>query len=238
MWTSPATWPRASPLSRGWAGAGALPGAAPPGGRRVFLPGWAFSGRVLALAEPPLPWIFPDFVPAVAELPEKLLEFLDSQGLDRVHLVGWSLGAHLAVDFALAHPGRVASLELLAMRSHWPAAETEAIRQGLRQSKGEFLRDFYRKCFLGYKKEYRRFVAELEGDLLAECDLALLERALAYLAAWRPPGRLPACPLRCWQGRRDVIAPQTEQIVLPGAALRLLEHGGHAVFFNRELAAL
>jgi pimeloyl-ACP methyl ester carboxylesterase len=204
----------------------------------VFLPGWAFAGRVLMLAESPPAWIFPDFVPDVADLPARLLEFLDSQGSERVHLAGWSLGAHLALDFALDHPGRVASLDLMAMRASWPGREIAAIRHGLLRGEEEFLRDFYRKCFLGYKKEYRRFVAEQQEGLLAGRDMGLLERGLAYLAAWRPSVRLPACPVRGWQGRRDIVAPLAQQALFAGAELRTLEHGGHAVFFNRELADL
>jgi len=202
------------------------------------LPGWAFSGRVLMLAESPPAWIFPDFVPDTADLPARLLDFLDQQGIERVHLAGWSLGAHLALDFALDHPGRVVSLELMAMREFWPEEEIAAIRQGLRRGEEVFLRDFYRKCFLGYKKEYRRFVAEQQEGLLSGRDMGLLERGLACLAAWRPPVRLPACPVRCWQGRRDVVAPPVEQVLFAGIEPLTLEHGGHAVFLNRELADL
>lgn len=214
------------------------PGGAGGAATGLFLPGWAFSGRVLLLAESAPAWAFPDFVPDTASLSRRLLAFLDGQGIGRVHLAGWSLGAHLALDFALDYPQRVASLELMAMRASWPAEEIGAIRQGLRHGEEEFLRDFYRKCFLGYKKEYRRFVAEQQEELLAGRDMGLLERGLAYLAAWRPSARLPACPVRCWQGRRDVIAPASRQPLFVGAEVRLLEHGGHALFLDRELAEL
>jgi 3-oxoadipate enol-lactonase len=39
---------------------------------------------------------------------------LDVAGIDRVALVGASLGARVAVDFAVAHPGRVTALVLVA----------------------------------------------------------------------------------------------------------------------------
>lgn len=42
-----------------------------------------------------------------------LAEVLDAAGVERATLVGHSLGASVAVDFALAHPGRVAGLVLL-----------------------------------------------------------------------------------------------------------------------------
>jgi len=43
---------------------------------------------------------------------EDLLALLDLLQLERVHLVGLSLGSRVAVDFALEHPERVASLAL------------------------------------------------------------------------------------------------------------------------------
>jgi 3-oxoadipate enol-lactonase len=45
---------------------------------------------------------------------EDVLVTLDALGLDRVHLVGHSRGGGIAVDLALAHPGRVGRLALLA----------------------------------------------------------------------------------------------------------------------------
>jgi pimeloyl-ACP methyl ester carboxylesterase len=43
-----------------------------------------------------------------------LLAVLDSVGLDRVVLVGNSMGGQIALDFTLAHPARVAALVLVA----------------------------------------------------------------------------------------------------------------------------
>jgi pimeloyl-ACP methyl ester carboxylesterase len=49
---------------------------------------------------------------------DDLGRLLDHLGLDRVRLVGASWGGRVAVNFALAHPGRVESLTLLA--PPWP----------------------------------------------------------------------------------------------------------------------
>ncbi|MEO6327078.1 MAG: alpha/beta hydrolase, partial [Thermoanaerobaculia bacterium] len=46
------------------------------------------------------------------ELVEHLERRLDSKGIERCVLVGSSLGAHVALAFALAHPGRVSGLVL------------------------------------------------------------------------------------------------------------------------------
>jgi pimeloyl-ACP methyl ester carboxylesterase len=51
---------------------------------------------------------------AVSTLAEDLHELLNALGLERVHLLGYSLGSAVAQEFALAHPGRVGSLVLAA----------------------------------------------------------------------------------------------------------------------------
>ena len=202
----------------------------------LFLPGWGFSGQVLELAEQPYPWTRPaaPLDPATA-LPE-ILAFLSEHHRETIRLVGWSLGAFLAYDFACAFPEKVTSLTLLGMRASWPVSEIEAIRQGLAADPQAFLRDFYRKSLLGYKKESRRFVAEQQEALMASLDMQVLGRGLDYLAQWRLPVQVPPCPVFCWHGRRDIIAPVAEQAKISGARTAIIEHGGHALFLDREFA--
>jgi malonyl-CoA O-methyltransferase len=210
-----------------------LPNQNPP---VLFLPGWGFSGQVLELEEHPSCWLRPaaPLDPATA-LPE-ILNFLAAHHLDPVQLVGWSLGAFLAYDFACAFPEKVASLTLLGMRASWPVSEIEAIRQGLAIDPQAFMRDFYRKSLLGYKKESRRFVAEQQEALMASLDMQVLGRGLDYLGQWRLPAQVPPCPIFCWHGRRDIIAPVAEQAKISGARTTVIEHGGHALFLDREFA--
>jgi malonyl-CoA O-methyltransferase len=202
----------------------------------LFLPGWGFAGQVLELAEQRYPWTWPaaPLDPATA-LPE-ILNFLAKHHLETIQLVGWSLGAFLAYDFACAFPEKVASLTLLGMRASWPVSEIEAIRQGLAIDPQAFMRDFYRKSLLGYKKESRRFVAEQQEALMASLDMQVLGRGLNYLGQWRLPAQVPPCPIFCWHGRRDIIAPVAEQAKISGARTTVIEHGGHALFLDREFA--
>ena len=44
---------------------------------------------------------------------EDLLALLDQLRIDRAHLMGWSMGSAIAIDFALAHPERMRSLILV-----------------------------------------------------------------------------------------------------------------------------
>ena len=202
----------------------------------LFLPGWGFSGQVLELAGQRYPWTRPAVPLDPATARAEILAYMDAHHLETIQLVGWSLGAFLAYDFACAFPKKVASLTLLGMRASWPSSEISAIRQGLAADPVAFLRDFYRKSLLGYKKEARRFVAEQQEALMASLNVQVLGRGLDYLAQWRLPAQVPQCPVFCWHGRRDIIAPVAEQVVIPGFRTTIIEHGGHALFLDREFA--
>jgi 3-oxoadipate enol-lactonase len=77
-------------------------------GRQVFA--YDFRGHGAA-AGAPAPVTMADFG-------ADLVGLLDALGLDRVHLVGLSLGGAIAQTAAVAHPERVASLALLAAPDH------------------------------------------------------------------------------------------------------------------------
>ncbi len=202
----------------------------------LFLPGWGFSGQVLELADKRYSWASPAAQLDPATAFSAILAFLAEHHLKTIQLVGWSLGAFLAYDFACAFPQKVTSLTLLGMRASWPPAEIEAIRQGLATDPVSFMRDFYRKSLLGYKKESRRFVAEQQEPLMASLDMQALGRGLDYLAHWRLPAQVPPCPVFCWHGRRDIIAPVAEQAMIAGARTTIIEHGGHALFLDQEFS--
>jgi malonyl-ACP O-methyltransferase BioC len=196
----------------------------------IFLPGWGFSGRIIELVRPSLPWIYPEGPIDPDCFQEDLLALFERLGPVRLRLVGWSMGAHLALDFAREHPGRVEELYLLAMRHARPAAEIEAIRRELTHDPQGFLATFYRKCFLGERRHYQLFQAEMEEEWLREPMLAILHRGLDYLARART---LPApVKTRLVHGRRDVIVRLAEQAILPAAASEVLDHAGHLVFLS------
>jgi|GEM_PF-337649 len=203
---------------------------------RIFLPGWGFDGRVLALSPDPAPWVAPAGLYDPFTLAEELALWLEQRGIGQCELWGWSLGGLCALDFARRFPERVTSLRLLGVRAAWPAAELTAIRRELREQAEDFLRIFYRKCFLGYRAEYLAFQRRLETAYLAQAQAApeLLRRGLDFLAL-TPAPVAPAVEVQCFHGRRDLIAPVAQRLRLPGVAGRVLEQGGHALFLEGSL---
>ena len=202
----------------------------------LFLPGWGFDARLVQLYRlfPGRSLLLPVSFLDPASLDADLSAFLRTEKIDRIAVRGWSMGALLGLDFSLAHPGLVARLDLLAMRSSWPRQEIDATRQGINGDLPEYMREFYRKCFLGYKKAYQEFQRGLQDRYLAELDPELLHAGLDYLAASTLPGKVPPeTKVTVIHGRRDLVAPVDHMAKLPGAACEILPHGGHMVLLDQ-----
>ncbi|MDH3393574.1 MAG: methyltransferase domain-containing protein [Desulfobulbaceae bacterium] len=199
-----------------------------------FLPGWGFDGRILELAPKPVAAIAPVGFSEPADLVSGLADFLDTNGIEKIRLAGWSMGANLALDFAGAHLQRVDSLFLFAIRKQWPPEEIAAIRNDLDRDPAAFMQSFYRKCFLGDRAGYARFVDVLQGAYLDEMDPALLHRGLDYLQSVTPSAGVGVNDLHVIHGGRDIIAPVTEMMEIPEATIEIHEKAGHALFLSPE----
>ncbi len=201
----------------------------------LFIPGWGFDCRIVRLFDLlagqnlllPASFIDPrTFV-------DDLLIFLDNHKLPKINITGWSMGAHLALQCGLAMPGRVASLELYAIRKKWPEGEVEEIKGGVSSDLPGYMSGFYRKCFLGYKKCYADFVGTLQDDYLAGLDLETLLAGLDYLAGFVVPEMLPKdVPTKIIHGRKDVVTPVAEMVTFSGACQEIVDNAGHMVLLN------
>jgi len=205
----------------------------------VFLPGWGFDGRVTGLAAPSRPWLTTNYPAPPGEILAGLDEALAQLTIESIVLVGWSLGAYLALDFAAAHPEKVGALYLLAARDHWPPAEITAIRQGLSADRGGFLRSFYRKCFLGYRQVGLAFRENLEECYLRDLSPPTLNAGLDYLDDIRLVERLAHCeshdfPIYRLEGAKDIIAPPNAATNDGTTFDQLFRHGGHPLFLEPD----
>lgn len=198
----------------------------------VFLPGWGFDGRILSLAEPQPAWICPEQQIIPDSLTGDLNTFLSRQAIEKIDIIGWSMGAMLGIDFTLKYPQKVAGLTLVSLRPNWPEEEIESIRAELNSNPSLQLAEFYRKCFLGDKKKYRAFRDSLEGAYLNAYSLETLNHGLDYLRDFQMPSALPdSVAIQVLHGRRDIIAPSNEMVSNRNIESRLIE-GGHAFFLN------
>jgi len=72
----------------------------------------------------------------IEDLAEDLLGLLDALGVDRIHLVGLSIGGMLGQAFALSHPERLKSLTLVSTTAYFPPLELWLDRSKTVRSKG------------------------------------------------------------------------------------------------------
>jgi pimeloyl-ACP methyl ester carboxylesterase len=105
---------------------------------------------------------------------------LDEAGVSELHLVGWSNGGRIALDFALAHPERALNLTLIEPAAYWLVADKDEsarsfheylVRLAGRELTDEDLREFLVRAGLG--PEDTDFASLPQWDFWSSCRQAL-----------------------------------------------------------------
>lgn len=176
-----------------------------------------------------------DWMASVSDVARYYLWYLDVLGLERVSIVGHSLGGWIAAELAVMNPRAVDRLVLVA-----PA--------GLKPEQGEILDVFYYPLDVLRGMTYFDPATVPEWDELfgqpptpEQQDIILRNREMSARLIWKPYAHNPRLPyflprvanptLIVW-GQQDRIVPPIcgEQYarLLPNATLRLLDRCGHA----------
>jgi pimeloyl-ACP methyl ester carboxylesterase len=181
----------------------------------------------------------PPWLDELGDLAYFYLDFLAALGLDRVHLIGTSLGGWIAAELAVRSTARLASLTLVCAVGI--AANGKPIPDIFRMPVDENLRRFYADP----ERAARRLgdMAKVDMNLVAK-NRATVTR-LAYrprfynpsLAKWLHRIDVPA--LLIW-GDKDGLVPvefgEAYRALIPGSRLVVLEGAGHAPFDERKEA--
>lgn len=152
-----------------------------------------------------------------------VLRALRQAGIGRIHVVGHSMGAQVAVETAILSPETVTSLLLLGPTVN--RAEHHAVLQGLRLAQdtlrekpavnGILLTDYLRAGPPWYLSTLRRMMKHRLEDRLARVS----------------------CPVAVVRGARDPIAPSSWltrlQEAHPGTLLGEVPGGPHVLMWNR-----
>ncbi len=230
----------------------------------VFVHGWAMSGKVWAFQRPlaeRFRLIAIDLRGhgkslaasgyAFADFAADLVALFDRLGLDRAGLVGWSLGAQVALEAVPLLGGRVAALVLVAgtpkftAADGWPhglpANEARGLGLRLKRAYDATLGDFFRQMFAEGElthDQYQRIVREIVIPRPLP-DPEAVQASLVTLAGGdhRPILSSIASPTLVIHGDRDAICPPGAGRYLAdrisGARFLSLEGGGHAPFLSR-----
>lgn len=213
--------------------------------RRVLaldLPGYGMSGR------PDAPYTPPWFA-------EVLDAWMDEVGLERVVLVGHSMGGQIALTYALSHPERVAGLVLSApagferfstgaarwMKSYWH--EGRALEAKEEELRATFTRVVFNRPDDGVERLLRERVQmgrhpEFQGTSVAVSrsiagmvDHPVLDRlgeiSAPTLIVFGSDDRMIPNPV--FTGGRTRTIAEAGQRAIPGAQLVLLKGAGHTV---------
>jgi pimeloyl-[acyl-carrier protein] methyl ester esterase len=222
----------------------------------VLVPGWGADAAAFDAVRARLPGMTTRIV-GWEELclrgRSALEEACAALGPGPVGLAGWSLGALLALDAALAAPGRHAALALVAATARFcgdgeghPGAEPRALRvmsARLGRDRDAVVGAFAATCAApdGGAEGASWWAAQA-----ARFETGALARGLAALGALDLRGGLAAlsAPVRILHGEADAVVPAAAAAALaeacPDGRLSLLPGRGHALPFTApdEVAAL
>jgi 3-oxoadipate enol-lactonase len=188
---------------------------------------------------------------------EDLRELLDELSIDRATLVGLSLGARTAIDFALLHPDRVDALVLAApgmsgMTFDDPFIIEHGDKAIAAAGEGDlpgFIEEFARQWVDGP----HRAPADVDPAIRARC-LTMATETVAGHPTWLPPREVGAAdrlgelrvPVLTMVGdldSADIVRVVDRLALLPGARRVVVPGAGHMInlerpeAFNRELLA-
>lgn len=223
---------------------------------RPFLGMWGERWRVLAVdllghgrsPSPPDPARY-----QMAHAAADLLALLDARGVERTHLLGYSMGGRLALYLAVHHPDRIASLVLESSSPGLPTAESRAERTARDNQLADFIE----------RDGIEAFVARWETLALWESQKGLptavrqslheqrlqnnpvgLANSLRGMGTGRQPSLWPhlptlSVPTLLIAGKLDrkfVAINQEMAPLLPDARLEIVPNAGHTVHLERPEA--
>jgi pimeloyl-ACP methyl ester carboxylesterase len=204
----------------------------------VLVPGWATDHRIFGTLELDYNYILADkFWPG--DFSDKLFNFLKTEDINEVSLLGLSLGGFCSADFAVKYPAAVSELFLVGIRKKYPESGLDRIAGYLTQNKELYLRKFYQECFIN-KAESAWFDENLRDSYCRQFDLEYLTRTLDCLR--RPEFSLESLDkevkVEILHGSNDKIALLDEARKISqsrkGCGFVLIESSGHIPFFTKD----
>lgn len=204
----------------------------------ALLPGWASDHRVFSDLDLDYNYLIPERF-FFAGFKEELLRELERLSIDKISLLGWSLGGFLAAEFASLNPERVSRLILLGIRRRFDPLALKDTEIKLRKNKKGYLYKFYLEWFFNKEKEgFSRFRKELLGDYIRNTKLKDLKSGLDYLSMAELDlsslGKISKVTI--FHGDKDKIAPINEarelSSQLPGVDFITLKNRGHFPFLD------
>ena len=183
----------------------------------------------------------PPWLDEVGDLAFFYLDFLQTLGLDRVHLVGTSLGGWIAAELAVRSTARLATLTLVGAVGITAAGTP--IDDIFRMPVAENLRRFY----AAPGRAERRLADMSKIDMAAAAKNRATVVRLAYRPRFHNPSlakwlhRIDVPTLLLWGDKDGLVPPrfgEAYRALIPAARLVVLPEAGHAPFDEQKDAFL
>lgn len=188
---------------------------------------------------------------AIDRMAEDLRCFLDGLGLDRVHLMGTSMGGMIVQQFAVTHPERLLSLTVGCSHGGTstalpPTDETLGLLiagsqddadDAVRLAGQEMM--FHPTSLTGDRRTFDFYLATKQRYPHSAAEIGRRITAIAEYDVWEKlPTLAVATLVITGDGDRLVLAENSRRLAerIPGARLIVLENAGHIFWIERSEA--
>jgi pimeloyl-ACP methyl ester carboxylesterase len=191
----------------------------------------------------------------IEKLTDDAARVIESLGIQRASVMGWSMGGFMAQAFAVKYADRIDKLVLLSTDPGGVEADlaSPGVWSELLDTSGAPNEQARRMLFLLFPTDVAESFYRQFGDIVAvaraRLSIELLHRQAAAMAAWHRNGLTSQLqhlrvPVLIATGTEDIVIPGSNALKLvntiPGAWLAQFAHGGHAFIaqYPRALADL
>ena len=183
---------------------------------------------------------------ALANMARDIAGLLDELKVDRIHLLGYSMGGAIAQDFVRQFPDRVASLMLCATLAGGPSATyaDASVSSVMRDLDGispeQAARRIWKVTYApGYIEQHRTIAEDqMQLEIALPTPLHAADLQFQAFAEFDGSNALAAirCPTLILTGDLDELIPPRNSLLMakriPGARLVVIRGGGHRVLWE------
>ena len=191
----------------------------------------------------------------IAQLADDAARVVEALGIERISVLGWSMGGFIAQGLALQHPERINKLILLSTDPGGANADLASadVWSQLIDMSGTPHEQARRLLSLVFPSDVAESIYREFGDIVAaaraQLSPDLINRQVAAMDAWHRTGignrlREINVPVLIATGTGDIVIPPSNALrlvnAIPGAWLAQFNGGGHAFMYQypRPLADL